>query len=289
MKIHLVQRLVTGRYSARVFDLLFNWGLDTAAMRLLHCRARCNSRAFFKNHARRVQRIVDSLADATSKQAFAKAVLYRQTFRRTDAPPNACDPYFPRDLISLTDHEVFVDCGAFVGDTVDSFLKHSGGRFNRVVCLEPDPGNFAALSKAHPDARIVKLPAGVWSGKTTLHFQTGKGAGSAIASRTSDHALAIPVVALDEVESCQDATFIKMDIEGAEMEALAGARQLIARCRPTLAICIYHSDEDTLRIPEYLFATLESYSFHIRHHSRNWQETVLYALPEPSSAHDKRP
>ena len=210
---------------------------------------------------------------------FAKAVLYRQTFRRKDAPLNECDQYFPRDLISLTDHEVFVDCGAFVGDTVDSFLNHCGGRFNRVVCLEPDPVNFDALSKAHSDSRIVKLPAGAWSEKTTLQFQTGQGAGSAIADQISDHALAIPVVALDEVEACQDASFIKMDIEGAEIEALAGARQLIARCRPTLAICIYHSDEDMLRIPEHLLATLDRYSFHVRHHSRNWQETVLYALP----------
>ena len=176
MKSDLIQRLVTGRYSTRVFDLLFNWGLDSSAMRLLHCRARRKSRAFFKANAQRVQRIVESLADETSKQAFAKAVLYRQTFRRRDAPPSERDPYFPRDLISLTDHEVFVDCGAFVGDTVDSFLKHCG-RFNRVVCFEPDPGNFAALSKAHPDPRIVKLPAGAWSEKTTLRFQTGKGAG----------------------------------------------------------------------------------------------------------------
>ncbi len=289
MKSLLIQRLVTGRYSTRVFDFLYNWGLDTPVMRCIHCRERRKSQAFFKRNAPRVQRIVESLADENSKQAFAKAVLYRQTFRRKDAPPNESTPYFPRDLISLTDHEVFVDCGAFVGDTVDSFLKHCGGRFSRVVCLEPDPGNFAALSKAHLDPRIVKLPAGAWSEKTTMQFQIGKGAGSAIADQAVDHALAIPVVALDDVEACQDATFIKMDIEGAEMEALAGARQLIARCRPTLAICIYHSDEDMLRIPEHLLATLERYSFHVRHHSRNWQETVLYALPNPSTVHDWRP
>ena len=82
-----------------------------------------------------------------------------------------------------------------------------------------------------------------------------------------------------------------MDIEGAETEALAGAKQLIARCRPALAICIYHSDEDMLRIAEYLFSTLEDYSFHVRHHSLNWQDTVLYAIPKPYRAyeHDSNP
>jgi len=286
MRKTFLQWLTAGRYSSRVFNFLLDWGLDTVVLRLLHFRTRRKSRVFFKMHAERVQRIVDSLADEISKDTFVRAVLYRQTFRRKDAPPNESVAYFPRDLVSLTDHEVFIDCGAFVGDTVDLFLKQCSRRFNRIVCLEPDPSNFATLSKVHTDLRIVKLPVGAWSEKTTLQFQTGNGAGSAIAIQSADSALVIPVVALDGVESCQGATFIKMDIEGAEMEALAGAKQLIARYRPTLAICIYHSDEDMLRIAEYLFATLENYSFHVRHHSLNWQDTVLYAIPKPSRAYE---
>jgi len=66
MRSDLIQRLVTGRYSTRVFNILYNWKLDTPAMRLLHCRERRRSQALFRLNAQRVQRIMESLADEIS-------------------------------------------------------------------------------------------------------------------------------------------------------------------------------------------------------------------------------
>lgn len=70
-----------------------------------------------------------------------------------------------------------------------------------------------------------------------------------------------------------------MDVEGAELNALKGAKKVIETNRPKLAISIYHSNEELLAIPEYLHSTLVDYSFYVRHHSLNWQDTVLYAIP----------
>ena len=84
--------------------------------------------------------------------------------------------------------------------------------------------------------------------------------------------------AIDNVEDCRDATFIKMDIEGSEYEALIGAQNTIKKNRPKLAICIYHSDEDMLRLIELIANWDLGYKFYIRHHAQKISETVLYAI-----------
>lgn len=86
------------------------------------------------------------------------------------------------------------------------------------------------------------------------------------------------VDAIDNIPECADATFIKMDIEGAEQNALAGAEKTIRRNRPKLAICIYHSDEDMLDIPERVLALNMGYKLYVRHHFGTICETVLYAV-----------
>jgi hypothetical protein len=85
-------------------------------------------------------------------------------------------------------------------------------------------------------------------------------------------------VDIDSIEECKNATFIKMDIEGAEWDALHGARETIVRNKPQLAICLYHSDEDMIRLVEYVHSLVPEYKLYIRHHSRSDVETVLYAI-----------
>ena len=89
----------------------------------------------------------------------------------------------------------------------------------------------------------------------------------------------IPVMAIDDVLECHDATWIKMDIEGSELKALEGARETILANHPKLTICIYRSDDDMLTIIEYVHRLLPDYRLYVRHHTRKIYETVLYAIP----------
>lgn len=73
-------------------------------------------------------------------------------------------------------------------------------------------------------------------------------------------------------------TFIKMDIEGAEYNALLGCKKIIREQKPKLAICIYHKPEDIIEIPELILSINKEYQFYIRHYSTTWAETILYAL-----------
>ena len=93
-------------------------------------------------------------------------------------------------------------------------------------------------------------------------------------------AISIPVAAIDEtVEPDDKVTFIKMDVEGAELESLRGCKRTIKKYRPKLAICIYHRPEDMIQIPIYIKELVPEYRLYIRHHSNCAWETVLYAMP----------
>lgn len=280
MKTSALQKIRESRFGTRVFYLLLKFHILTPALRYVHRDDIRKSKLFFADISERVLAVCELLQDDRSRAVFRDAIRYRQSDARRDAPACTLGQYFPDDVVRLTNHEVFIDCCAFTGDTVRPFVEKSRNQYRRIVCFEPDPSNFEQLAAACTDSRIVKVQAGVWSETTTLKFRNNKGSGSKVASMESDDIVSVPVVSIDEVPECQDATFIKMDIEGSEMNALLGAMKVIRRNRPILAICIYHSGEDMLRIPEYLGAALDHYSFHVRHHSRNWQETVLYAIPK---------
>ena len=73
-------------------------------------------------------------------------------------------------------------------------------------------------------------------------------------------------------------TLIKMDIEGAELQSLKGAKRIIQHDKPKLAICIYHKPEDMVEIPLYIKELVPEYKLYIRHHSSNVSDTVLYAV-----------
>ena len=88
----------------------------------------------------------------------------------------------------------------------------------------------------------------------------------------------ISVTSLDEAIGNEQVTFIKMDVEGAELPTLKGAKTLIDRFHPDMAICIYHSDADMISIAEYVKQVHPFYDLYVRHYSRFYADTILYAL-----------
>lgn len=134
------------------------------------------------------------------------------------------------------------------GDTVRAFVRKVPD-YKSIIGFEPDKKNISKWkdrSKYH-DVRIINK--GVWSEKTKLSFSEG-GTASMITTEGDD---TIEVTTIDsEVSKEEKVTYIKMDIEGSELEALKGAKETIQRCMPKLAICVYHKKEDLITIPQYL-------------------------------------
>ncbi|MCL1857014.1 MAG: FkbM family methyltransferase, partial [Kiritimatiellaeota bacterium] len=234
--------------------------------------------AFYTHNAERVTGVANMLCDERSRREYLAIIAFRQSYRKRDYP--LCDwkspEYFIKEM-TFGDDELFIDCGAYVGDTVDAFLKHCP-TYRHIVAFEPDTGNFAKLKQKHgDDSRITLFNEGVYDTEGEVRFSAIGTECSAI-NDVSENTVAISVKTLDGL-NLNNVSFIKMDIEGAELKALKGAEKTILRDKPKLAICIYHSKEDMIDIAEYIHALVPEYRLYIRHHNRwpLWQDTVLYA------------
>ena len=129
-----------------------------------------------------------------------------------------------------------------------------------------------------PQKNVVIVKKGLSDKEKILLFEQ-KGAANSQLEVDEDKANAkIQVINMNSVPECWNATWIKMDIEGAEFSVLRGAEEIIKRNRPKLTISIYHSDEDMIRIAEYIHKLVPEYKLYIRLHPRYGVDTVLYAV-----------
>lgn len=189
--------------------------------------------------------------------------------------------YF-EDFMCCHSGEVFVDAGALNLNTTMQFRKHCmkyGVTDSKVIAFEPDIISFEKMKKIINEKNIQDVEvinAGLYNTNTTLQFNLlGNGSSSINENGTTQ----INVVALDS-QVKEKVTFIKMDIEGAELEALKGGRETIVRYKPKLAICVYHKPEDIVEIPLYIKKIVPEYKLYLRHYSNSTNETVLYAIIE---------
>lgn len=172
----------------------------------------------------------------------------------------------------------FVDCGCFDLDTSTRFAALRGNPSTRIIAFEPDPDNYEKCNRKIEEQHLTNvnlIQAGLWNETTTLRFHAG-GVGTSFLS--NDGEIAVPVVTLDSIVKDEPVAFIKMDIEGSEMQALRGAANIIRRDKPLCAICIYHKPGDMLEISSYLKQLVPEYQFAIRHYAVTADETVLYAF-----------
>jgi len=190
--------------------------------------------------------------------------------------------YFPSDVCKLTPGEVFIDCGAFDGDTVRSFLEQGHGASAEIYAFEPDPINFAKLQHTAGDfagsASVTVRNVAVGSAAGKLAFRACGSDASYVCDSEGD--ISVDSVTLDEALAGMSPTYIKMDIEGFEVEALLGASQLIKRCSPVLAVCSYHRQNHPWKIPLLIRSMNPEYSFFLRPHLAEGWDLVCYAIPK---------
>ena len=186
------------------------------------------------------------------------------------------EQYRYANIVDVEQGDVVFDCGAFILDSAIWALKRGA---DTVFAFEPNPNTLphAQHNKAlhDPQDRIRIITSGVGDKSGTVAFDGGQGGSSAVASTGELH---ISVTTLDDFCNAHKVvpSFIKMDVEGFELAALNGARQLLAAHTPKLAICVYHKQEDLWTIPALLKSIVPAYTFYLKKHSRE-SELVLYA------------
>jgi FkbM family methyltransferase len=226
------------------------------------------------------------LADDSSRREFCAQLRWRclLDYDCLPRPEPSKEMYFPRELFRLSPDEVFVDCGAFDGDSLGAFVEKTDGLFQHIYAIEPDPRNVRALRtytkslREQVAGRITILQLAVGRGGGTVRFEAAGSAGSKIVERGGT-----VEVQYRSLDGCLDAnvrpTLIKMDIEGAELDAIAGAAQTITDCRPIMAVCAYHHCSDLWVLPGILKAACPEYQIFLRRYAAECWETVYYAVP----------
>lgn len=247
---------------------------------------------WLSRHRLEFDRVYCALSDDESRHVLLEVVKARM-FQRYHFPMRgnyfsaevALYPqYFREDIFTFSEPELFVDCGAFDGDTLIAFaaIMQRLGRFQwSAVALEVDKQNVSRIQSnlmlyGVDRAKIICAAVGkdnsVASSSSYFNCQQ------------SAERCEVQSVSLDKVLLGASPTFIKMDIEGYEVDALAGAKEIISACHPKLAICSYHTSSQLLEVPLFILDNFPNYRLYIRHHSAGtlW-ETVCYAATEKNT------
>ena len=222
-------------------------------------------------------------SDDLSRELHRSVLRARFTKRFDEFPkPEGELQYFCKSLPRWSEPLRIVDCGAFDGDTLRT-LAQTDYQVAAIAAFEPDLANFSKLSqtanstKSLEDREVVILPCGVGASTSQVRFSSGQGSGSSIAS---DGDVVIQCVAIDEALPHFRPSLIKMDIEGAELDALWGARRSILTHRPGLAICLYHRPEHLWQIPLLVHAWYgDGARYFLRSHWKNGFDLVMYVFP----------
>jgi FkbM family methyltransferase len=219
-------------------------------------------------------------SDDASRIEYLAQVRWRLTGDFGLPSPVQHTTYFPLKLCPLTDNEVFIDCGAYDGDSIRSFLDQPINTFQKVYGFEPDPANFSKLEQdvsMRPERESITLQcAAVGAHNGTVTFS---GDGNE-ASSVGKGDIVVNCVTLDEALSGTAPTYVKMDIEGAELDALNGARGTIQKHFPVLAICSYHVQNHLWKIPLLIQSIRSNYRFFLHPHLLEGWDLVCYAIPE---------
>lgn len=193
---------------------------------------------------------------------------------------------FPEDIIlnHLGNNEIFVDGGCYDFATCEEFLKHCP-EAKKIYAFEPDERQYAVCEENMKKScfdNILLTKAGLWDSEAEITFTEGGSKNSGGSFVTTDGEIGtttVRVAAFDDIVEADDRiTFVKMDIEGAELKALKGMERTIVRDKPKLAICIYHRPTDYIDILKYLHTIMPEYKMYIRNYRTNLLDTILFCV-----------
>lgn len=246
---------------------------------------------FYLSHAEELDNFYDLLADEFSRECMYIHYCGRLTGKDIPFIPNlSSDPQYVFDeFMTWRERECLVDCGAYTGDSIEEFMLKMPSETVKefmAYALEPDKNNYKGLKEKYKNNPYVKcLCLGAYSKRDRLFFSNGEGELSAICDSGDT---AINVDTIDHILGKEKATFIKMDVEGSELEALKGAKKQIASNTPRLAICVYHNKEDLYTIPQLIRSYYEGYRFYLRSHSLMPTELTLFCISKELTERNAR-
>ena len=216
-------------------------------------------REFYEAHKAELDWVREWLADDQSRLVFDKVIEYKLTGRIE--PLLECETPEEENWRLFAPRGSFLDLGAYTGDTVQLFIKLFGADCG-IIAVEPEERNFRKLTENTEGLKNIRLVhAAVGDRSGMVPFTHGAGRGGAAEKGK------VRPVRLETVDSLlkgADVGIIKMDLEGAESQAIRGAENTIRHCRPSMLISAYHRTEDLFAIPRQVLAIASDYRLFLR-------------------------
>ena len=220
---------------------------------------------WLEKHEAELQKVYDKLADDVSRETFAAVLNYKLSGKVEYL--FACDTAREddlRQLFTFDENEVYMDLGAYNGDTVQEFLKLVDSKYQHIIAVEPDRRNCKKLNAmAEEFGEITVHQCGVWNEVGELGFSDSGGRQStflAVQKKT------VPVNSIDNLADGKPVSYIKMDVEGAEVQAIEGGKAVITGFAPKMFVAAYHYDIDIFRLPLLLWELVPEYKIFFRKH-----------------------
>ncbi len=227
----------------------------------------------------KMMRISDAynlLEDEESRHTFLDIIRYRISGKTEFLKRRVVLPqYFREEIFEFTEHEIFVDGGAAQGDSIINFMNFVDNKYDKIYAFEAKKSYCIGMEELFRDKNIKLINKGLYSHDSTLYFYENQH-GSFI----SETVVTDQKIDVTSIDSSIDGpvTFIKMDIEGSELKALDGAKNVIQQYTPKLAICAYHLPDDLWEVPLKIKELVPQYKIYMRHHYEEMdEETVCYA------------
>lgn len=248
--------------------------------------------AFLAAHESELREVRSLFADERSLEVFGALLRYRYTGDLSILRSAESEKSEALSLLHIGTNEIYMDLGAYDGDTVEEFLKLTGRRFEKIYAVEPNRRNYAKMRR-----RLYALGSGVFThlnaavtaedGSVAFIRRSGRGAAVAV-ENAADGKTELPQNirtetvdgrSVDSILKGNRATLIKYDVEGSEEAALRGSAETIRRYKPRLIVSLYHRTEDYITLPLLIHELNPAYKLYLRHHPciPAW-DTNLYCI-----------
>ncbi|MCM1160035.1 MAG: FkbM family methyltransferase [Roseburia sp.] len=240
---------------------------------------------FYSGHEKRFLKVYEMLEDDISRdtmEAFINGCITGD-IQKLEAL-RVQGQYF-NELTQKCKVGSFIDCGAYIGDTIEAAVKFYRDRIQKIIAFEPDSSNVSQLRQrvsacGMTEETLQLVTKGTWSKEAVLHFSSSNSSSSI----SEEGSLEIQVDSIDHaLEKITGlVNYIKMDVEGSEKETLLGAVNTIERHHPILAVCVYHKAEDLFVLFETVKELIKEneYQFYLRYYGPDLRELVLYGIPK---------
>ncbi len=244
-----------------------------------------------KEHIGEFEWLYNRLKDYRSKHVLINYLKYCISFDDCcvqEMRENNFPDYWDLDLLPKMSNETIVDLGGYNGDTIIEYMNMYGeDSYKAIYSFEMSPYNVARMHerlREFKNIHIVPKAVGAQEGIIKLQFIDGVHSCNSLYADYKNYTsysekTEVKITTVDS-EVKDKVTLIKMDVEGAEQEALKGCRKHIIEDHPKLLICVYHNNEDIWKIPKMIHSMEDGYQFYLRSNGNQVSpsEIVLFAL-----------